>query len=435
MEAHVASLVSVCGTLEDAMRGYQHRLRTPLDHVRSVEVVAASLHARAYEVGRGPSSELVVTLRTQDASGAVDIARVAVPPGMYTQTALAAAVSSELARCAELGLVEGPRAELCRTAPDDGYELSIPCWDASGSAVGVRAGAIADDAFAFDARWGSGCTDAVTPIELFRDARDASRAASVFCPVGGREGPTSALVRIELTGTAGPELQSVTLRFADALAGGEVVHTLFPRAGVSVAATATGAAALDLSALGIAIRPGTPARLEVGSLGLGDGGRLHADVLTRRAVLRCSRPPDAEPFPRPGQAVLLTCEDIEAHLVRHSGEACALGMFVHRDAESPPRTDFVPMTDASSFAAVIPRLDRLTFRLAGTDGGRDPPVRARNVTLNMVLRVTFSRRVFDAARHVGFINPHIKPEFVFDHDQARQLEAATFDDAVRGRHT
>jgi hypothetical protein len=29
----------------------------------------------------------------------------------------------------------------------------------------------------------------------------------------------------------------------------------------------------------------------------------------------------------------------------------------------------------------------------------------------------------------------MKPEFVFDHDQARQLEAATFDDAVRGRHT
>jgi hypothetical protein len=130
-------------------------------------------------------------------------------------------------------------------------------------------------------------------------------------------------------------------------------------------------------------------------------------------------------------ALVLRCQEVEDHAWTPGGAAPAgVALLTHDPATGEQRA--LSLVGRDTFGAVIPRLNRLTFRFETLDGARE---RLGHVSVQVVLAVGFLRPAFDQARHVGFINPHATREHVFDHDAAREIEPASFEALVRaGKH-
>ena len=129
--------------------------------------------------------------------------------------------------------------------------------------------------------------------------------------------------------------------------------------------------------------------------------------------------------------IVISCDEVEIAISKQSTETKGVAViYLH---ETTREHKLVALTEPSSFAYILPRIDRLTFRFACINPLTSINFQG-NTFVTIILRVIFYRKIFDHEATVGFLNPHIQKEFIHDLDAAREIEGENFSTLIANKY-
>lgn len=120
--------------------------------------------------------------------------------------------------------------------------------------------------------------------------------------------------------------------------------------------------------------------------------------------------------------IVLRCDEIESYISQQNSQTNGIALYT-RDPTSH-MVSVMSMIDDSTFSNIIPRIDRLTFRLEDIYGH---PKYISNANMLISLECAFHRKQFNQENNINFLNPHMDRSYIYDHDNARTIEPDEFD--------